>query len=191
MTCQNKDLTADLARRLLRYDPSTGKLYWRSRTPEMFSHCKSPHGVCKMWNTRYAETEAFMPVDSGGYKIGTIFCRHLKAHRVIWLIETGKWPVNIDHINGVRTDNRWGNLREVTFSENMKNKRINKNNTSGVTGVFLNKTTNKWTASIGYKGRRLILGTFEDKQDAIIARRKAEVENNYHKNHGDRRADHF
>ena len=180
-------IDVDLVRRLLRYDPNTGKLYWKARTPDMFSHCKSPHGICKMWNKRYAQTEAFTPLGSGGYKIGTIFCRHLKAHRVIWLMKTGEWPVNIDHINGVRSDNRWENLREVTFAENMKNKRINKNNTSGVTGVSFDRSNNKWTATLG----RLRLGAFENKQDAIRARKKAESENNYHENHGDRRANHF
>ncbi|MDA6380520.1 HNH endonuclease signature motif containing protein [Escherichia coli] len=58
------------------------------------------------------------------------------AHRLAWLIVYGTMPDGfIDHINRVRTDNRISNLRLVTHSENMQNRKIQKNNKSGYRGV--------------------------------------------------------
>ena len=73
---------------------------------------------------------------------------------------------NIDHINRDGLDNRRCNLRFCTRSENKKNSKIYKNNTSGITGVCWHKRIQKWGASIGYQRKIIFLGYFFDKNAA-------------------------
>ena len=73
-----------------------------------------------------------------------------------------------DHINGDGLDNQKGNLREANSSQNNWNKDVNKNNTSGLKGVYWNKQRSNWKAQIGYKGQRINLGVYKDKVVAGI-----------------------
>ena len=82
----------------------------------------------------------------------------------------------IDHANGNKLDNRKSNLRECTIQQNSFNKGIRTNNTSGVTGVVWDKSRNKWHAKIQINGKLIYLGTFKEKEDAIQARRQAEID---------------
>jgi hypothetical protein len=82
----------------------------------------------------------------------------------------GDWPEEIDHINGIRSDNRWENLQLVTRSENLFKGKMYVNNSSGVRGVFLVRDRQTWRAQFGRK----ILGEFLTKDLAIAAREKAE-----------------
>ena len=85
--------------------------------------------------------------------------------------------MTVDHINGrnTRNDNRKENLRICTHQENLFNKEIIKTNKSSKTGVFWNKTTNKWKSFIGYSGERINLGSFDTFEDAVKARVEAEI----------------
>ena len=105
------------------------------------------------------------------------------AHRIAWLFEYGYWPEFIDHINGIRDDNRIVNLREVSNKENAKNQKKHQNNTSTYSGVYFHKHNKKWIAQIN-DGKQIYLGSFKDKEDAIKARKEADVKYNYHPNHG-------
>jgi hypothetical protein len=108
-----------------------------------------------------------------------------QAHRIAWVLHCGSWPeFEIDHINGIKIDNRISNLRVVTHDENMRNQRRYKSSTSGVAGVSWRKCIGKWRSSIHNKGQHYHLGYFTDKQDAIAARKSAEAEYGFHKNHG-------
>lgn len=82
--------------------------------------------------------------------------------------------VEVDHINRNRLDNRKENLRIVTRQENMHNKSKYKTNTSGHRGIKWNKNLQKWQSQITVNKERIHLGVFDDLQDAIVARRKAE-----------------
>lgn len=97
-----------------------------------------------------------------------------KVHRVLWALAYGYWPtLDIDHINGIRDDNRLSNLRECTRADNARNRnKANKNSKSGVTGVFWHKLKRKWEARIGVNGSTVYLGAFIDKDDAIAARKE-------------------
>lgn len=107
------------------------------------------------------------------------------AHRVIWKMHHGTEPQHIDHINGDATDNRIENLAEVTHTENMRNCKRNAANKHGVMGIHWNKQQRKWQAIIGAGGgRNRHLGYFDDFNDAVVARRSAEVELGYSENHG-------
>ena len=175
--------------RLMRADFETGKLYWKERSLDDFKvGVQSRVQTCKAWNSKFAGNAAFTTHTSGGYLHGTIHNVKYKAHRVIWLLHTGEWPPQqIDHINGIKDDNRIMNLRAVSKFENGRNQRMPWNNTSGTVGVKWHKGQEQWVAFIHSNNQRIILGNFDDKENAILARRKAEVANGYHPNHGTRR----
>ncbi|QIG74568.1 HNH endonuclease protein [Rhizobium phage RHph_Y25] len=105
------------------------------------------------------------------------------AHRIIWAIANGKWPEGqIDHINGNRSDNRLSNLRDVTPSENSRNRVVDHRNKSGVIGVIFRR--NRWVSTITSECKNIHLGNFLTKEEAVLARRNAEIALGYHPNHG-------
>jgi hypothetical protein len=108
------------------------------------------------------------------------------AHRMAWLLMTGSWPADeIDHINHVKDDNRWGNLREATHQQNMKNQKMSRLNVSGYTGVSWHRGKKLWEAYIhGDVGKIIPLGSYIDLEAAVAARRAAEIKYDYHPNHG-------
>lgn len=180
--------TPDELRQLLRYEPETGKLFWRERNRTYFQST-TPAGKVRLWNEMNAGREAFTSVDWSGHMYGRILGRHFSTHRVAWAIYYGAWPSGvIDHINGDPTDNRINNLRDVTPLENSRNGPLAPKNTSGVTGVYFNKKSQKWRAYIGLKNKQVNLGMFEDFETAAEARKRAEKELGYHPNHGSRPA---
>lgn len=182
-----KDLPKpELLRKLLRYEPDTGKLFWLHRTPDMFddgAHLASVR--CAMWNSRYAGKEALSTINKGGYRHGTVLGQTIFSHRVVWAIHYGQWPKSdIDHVNGNRLDNCIDNLRVVSRRENMRNAKRPVTNTSGVVGVFWNRSRKKWGAHISDNNGSMLLGEFANKSDAIAARKDAEKRLGYHENHG-------
>ena len=95
------------------------------------------------------------------------------------------FPKNsIDHINGVKTDNRISNLRDVSAKENQRNRPLSCLNTSGYTGITWLVGAQKWRAQITLSGRSKYLGRFEKFCDAVKARKEAEVKYGFHPNHG-------
>lgn len=112
--------------------------------------------------------------------------RSYGAHCIVWEMHHGKIPdgMEVDHINHIRTDNRIENLRLVSRSENMKNKSRYSNNKSGITGVNWHSTRKKWIAQIQAEGKKIMLYEGSSLEEAINARRLAEKERNFHKNHG-------
>lgn len=174
------DITQDLVREFLDYDPTTGVMTWRNRNLKWFTS----EGSWKKWNTRYAGKVAGN-LDSKGYPKFNIFRRTYRAHRIIWLWMTGYLPEHdIDHENHVRTDNRWENLKCVTHLENQRNMKLRHDNVTGSTGIHVCSKTAKWISRIKVDGKQKHLGLFERKEDAIAARKSAELEFGFHKNHG-------
>lgn len=166
---------------VLNLDPKAGKLFWLHRPLHL---CKDEHQM-KVWNKLYSGKEALSSINSAGYKKGCIFYKQHLAHRVIWLLHFGEWPVaTIDHINGIRTDNRVVNLREVTPSENQMNRARSGNNTSGVVGVHWNEKDHVWVASLTVARKYVHLGSYGTFNEAVQRRLKANAEYGFHPNHG-------
>ena len=111
-----------------------------------------------------------------------------KAHRLAFLYMNGTIPKYIDHINQDRIDNRWDNLMASDVSSNGKNRGLGCNNKSGVLGVSKPPSIGKWVASIASNGKRYYLGKFDTKEEAIEARKEAELKYGFSENHGVRKA---
>lgn len=106
-------------------------------------------------------------------------------HRLAWLYAYGVFPSEeVDHINGDGTDNRIGNLRDVTKNENCKNLRLRADNRSGVCGLFFIAESGRWRVAIVANGKNKHIGCYKDKFEAICARKSAENKYRYHPNHG-------
>lgn len=165
--------------KMLAYDPETGDLMWKARTPDMFpatTATRTQEHSCAQWNARWANKPA-MTKSNDGYVFGTLNYAYVSAHRVIWKMMTDIDPDIIDHINGVRNDNRFENLRNVNETANHRNRRLGSNSKSGTLGVHFAKRIQKWTAYI-------TLGSFDTKEEAIAARKAAEQFLGFHENHG-------
>ncbi len=155
---------------LLCYDAETGALTWRPRPDH------------PAFTTRWGGKPAFTAVERG-YLQGRIFGRLYYAHRIIWRMETGDIPNDIDHINGDRADNRWKNLRNVSRQVNLRNRALSSNNRTGAHGVSLTPYAT-WQAYIGDGEKSVCLGSFRTMEEAVRARRLAEQRLGYHANHG-------
>lgn len=109
-------------------------------------------------------------VSSHGYIMIKFLGRFRAAHRLAWLYVYGRFPIaDIDHINGIRDDNRFSNLREASRSQNIMNSKIRSNNTSGIKGVCWHKGVGKWVAVCRVKGICKHIGVFTTKEAAAFA----------------------
>ena len=110
---------------------------------------------------------------SGGYIRISLHGRNIKAHRLAWYMFHNTVPEEVDHINGIRDDNRIVNLRACTHSQNMMNRKKHHNNKSGHPGVHYHKGKKRWIARVKVNGKRIGLGAYKFKKDAINARKVA------------------
>jgi hypothetical protein len=176
-SCSEK-FSPEFIRMLVRYDPETGKLYWKERDD------RKPW-VNARWNRQNAGKEAFATLHGTGYLVGHINRTHtLRTHRVAWVCHYGEWPDGlIDHINHDKTDNRLCNLRVVGHLENCRNKSLCRTNTSGVNGVTWHK--GRWAAVITVDGQKINLGRFHSIEEASHARKVADRRHGFSPTHGE------
>ena len=108
-------------------------------------------------------------LDKDGYTELRICGKIVKAHRLIWFIVYGSWPAGeIDHINGIRSDNRVVNLRDVDRKTNSANRVFpQKNNKIGVLGVV--KVGNSFIAKKQINGKGIYIGSYDNQYDASQA----------------------
>ena len=112
-----------------------------------------------------------------GYVEARIGGRRYLLHRLAWFVVHGEWPNGeIDHINGIRDDNRIDNLRVATFCNNQQNKGVRVDNTSGVKGVCWDKWSKSWKARVSSNGVLVYEGRFKNIDDANAAVERARIE---------------
>lgn len=168
-------------RELVRYDAETGHLFWLPRPVDLFGGSPQANVLCAVWNRRNAGQRALSWLSANGYPCGSILGRSVLAHHVCWALLTGEWPSeDIDHINGVRDDNRACNLRVVTRKVNARNQKLRRTNTSGQMGVYWSHRSGKWLVTIN----RAHVGLYDDFEKAVAARKAAEARFGFHPNHG-------
>ena len=146
-------LTQEILQQHLHYNPETG-IFIR----------------LQHYQSRFIGKIAGDPDEKGYLRIG-LFGKSYKAHRLAFLYMTGVFPEHqCDHINGVKSDNRWENLRPATNAQNCRNRGLRANNTSGYPGVTWSKSNKKWQVSVSVDGKRYHTGYFKLKKDAVTAR---------------------
>ena len=154
------DYTADFIRSILDYDPGTGVFRWKHRPDHP-----------QKWNTKFVGRIAGTRI-KGHLAITVQFPGKYYAHRLAWLHYYGKWPQDeVDHINGVRDDNRIANLRAANRSENACNGKKRSCNTSGFVGVSWSAYHKSWEARIRKDTRYVWRKRFATAQEAHEARR--------------------
>lgn len=117
-------------------------------------------------------------VGKDGYIIVGVNAKQYPAHRIIYYIHNGSisTDMEIDHIDGNRSNNRPANLRQVNRSQNNQNRSSARSDSvSGIRGVGFDKSRGKWYANIGQGGRLLNLGRFDTPEAAMAARERAEA----------------
>ena len=125
----------------IQYDPTTGVLYAAG----------APLGT----------------VNAHGYVVLRVDNKLMYAHRVAWYLHYGCWPDGaLDHINGVRSDNRVGNLRSVSTHENAQNTVLRKTSKGNPPGAHLHAPTGRYKSAICVKGRNVHLGYYDTPEDA-------------------------
>lgn len=106
------------------------------------------------------------------------------AHRLAYLYVEGFVPPQVDHEDHDGLNNKWLNLRAADNKLNHKNKSLLKTNKSGFNGVCYYPAQQKWRVSITVEGTQRSIGSFDTKAEAIQKRKEANIEFNYHSNHG-------
>lgn len=107
------------------------------------------------------------------------------AHRLAFLYQEGEIPIEVDHKNHIRNDNRWDNLRHATRSINQRNASRRADNTSGLTGVSWNTRKRKWIVQVADGDDRGYIGAYQTLFDAACAVKAAHRKQGFHANHGD------
>jgi hypothetical protein len=138
--------------RAVHYEPDTGYFFWNTR-----------EDVGRWWNLRYSGKKVG-GLDAYGYLTTSIGGETIKLHRLAWIYVHGYIPDNmeVDHVNGDRSDNRIKNLRLADDWQNAVNAATRKDNKSGAKGVSWHSRANKWQAQINIEGKRKSLGYFDD-----------------------------
>ena len=148
----NKNLTQAELKEQVIYDTNTGDFFWKI----------TKKGV-KIGNKIGSKTK-------DGYIRIMLNYQEYKAHRLAWLYMVGNFPKEfIDHANGIKTDNRFCNLRESTNMQNQQNVGLVISNTSGYKGISKNKSDGKWRAQCRVGKVKKHLGTFDTPELASSA----------------------
>lgn len=157
-------ITQEYLKTRLHYDPLTGIFTWKLRPGN--------ERVINTWNTRYAGKEAgtIREVNKGSglfYNVISFEGKTCRAHRLAWIYVYGEVPPLLDHEDGDGLNNKIGNLRVLSSSNNLRKGKIPFNNTSGFKGVSYRKDTNKWTARTKVGSKYQSLGCFDTKEEAF------------------------
>jgi hypothetical protein len=160
-------------KKLIRYDPETGMTFWLERGQWVVSDGLQTDDARKRFNAKYAGEPCLTTFDKDGYLSGCVLGKFYRAHRVAFALHHGRWPDHtVDHLNKDRTDNRAKNLRDATRVEQQANRNTQRNNKSGVPGVHFCKIKGAWVARKTVNSKRVLVGVFKTKIQAIAAKRE-------------------
>jgi hypothetical protein len=144
--------TLEQFKEVLSYDPNTGIFFWRHTDRKKIKGAIAGH------------------LDQDGYRIIKVWNKDYKAHRLAFFYSFGRWPQDqIDHINGVRADNRIANLREADKFQQRRNSR-----TSPLKGAY--RVGRRWRSYIRFSNKSYYLGTWDTQEEANQAYAKAAKE---------------
>lgn len=138
------------------YEPGTGDLIWKIRGK----------------GRKFGQKAGHSSGTDGRWRVRLLNGKLVSDHRLAFFLMMGRWPLpgmEVDHRDNNPRNNRWENLREATRSQNGCNRKIQSNNTSGMKGVFFDKTRRKWVAEIKLNNKKIRLGRFDLIEDAAAA----------------------
>lgn len=164
-------VTPELLRRRFIYNPLTGGFIWRPRARDDFPTQRA----FAVWTARFAGKAAFISRTPDGYATAELYLNRTRhtvcGGRAAFAIMTGRFPSDeIDHINRVRDDDRFANLREATRAQNNQN--VIK---PGRYKTGTRRSGYRWTATIYLNARHTHLGTFDTEDEAHQAYLSAAV----------------
>lgn len=148
-------MTQDELHKICHYDMNTGILTW-----------------AEFRNAKALKNSPVGCLNSKGYLVTNIKNKNYFVHRLIWLYVYGEIPKIVDHINGIKNDNRLVNLRNCTIAESAKNKGLFVNNKTGYKGVSFCNRAKKYQVSCKVNGIKKWLGYFTDPKLASDAYQK-------------------
>lgn len=149
---KNPNITLSSLKNLLKYNHVNGVFTWLVKT----SSRAMPGYECGY-------------LTPAGYRRIKIKGHEVFAHRLAFFYMTGKWPNDeVDHINGIPSDNRFVNLRLCTHRQNLFNQKMKSNNSSGIKGVSFDLTRSMWRSRLTVNGYEKHLGYFSSKQKAVF-----------------------
>lgn len=175
----------EFLKKIAEYCPDTGVVKWKDRGPELFPKAGDwAQHVSSRWQ-KFRAGNVVGTKTQYGYLTTYIDKKTYFVHRLAWALHYGEWPKGqIDHINGVKDDNRIENLRDVCSSVNAKNKRKSRRNSSGFIGVDYVKKSKRWRARISTGGRRIEIGQYKTPEEAAKAYEAVKQSFGFHPNHG-------
>ena len=159
-------MNKDKAHEMFRYDD--GVLYWKF----------SPNRRIRIGDSVGSKMKS-------GYLQTGVEKKQWYVHRLIFLYHHGYLPDFVDHVDGNKSNNRIENLRSASSIENQQNRKIGRQNTSGIKGVCWHKQRQKWQARVKINGKQVSAGLFLTLEEAANAVQK--LRSNLHKefaNHG-------
>ena len=158
-----KELTQEKLKSIIHYNPLTGLFVWKIASGRV----------------KVGGIAGSIDKKSGYWQIGYNGKRYT-GHRLAFLYVHGYFPEKgIDHKNRNKLDNTIDNLRHVSQMCNCRNSKVAKRNTSGVTGVTLDKRTGRWLSLIRVNYKRIYLGIYDSFSDAVRARWEGEKEHDF------------
>jgi hypothetical protein len=172
-----RQLSPETVRRLLRYRPSDGALFWREREAIQFPQARRPEVAAKRFNTTFAGKEALAYVSPKGGKVGVLAGCHVKASQVCWLFIHGEWPEkDVSHKNGNLVDNRAANLELAERGQYARS--VRSDSKLGVSGVRAVRRAGgqRFEARLKTGGRLRSLGIFDTVAEAIQAVEQAKAQ---------------
>ena len=150
-------LTQQELKKHLHYEPLTGLFTW-------IKPKKHGTNIGDVVGTKHKDGYLTLELNDKGYLL----------HRLAFLYMTSDFPANkVDHINGIRNDNRWKNLRHATNLQNCQNRKTPSNNRSGYIGVYHRPKYDKWQAKIDFNNKRVYLGCYKTAELASEAYKEA------------------
>lgn len=149
------ELTVEMVSNIISYNKDSGEFTWMER-----------RGGKSLAGTKAGS------VKSTGYVLISLYGHRYRAHHLAWFIINGSFPSMLDHVNGIRSDNRICNLREANHSQNMMNKRFNKKHSTSARGVYVDSRTGKYRVEVSIDSGKFRSKSIDNLEDAEALSRK-------------------